>query len=371
MDQRIAAAAQSVGYKLQPTPQARNSAPYASRPRCCGSGSCIPICPIQAKYDATVHVAQAEQAGAQLLDNAIAHLVEVGPGRTIAGVRFKRPDRTEERAVAKVYVIAANAIETAKLLLASRTQSSPNGVANSSDQVGRNLMDHPTQLSWALTEEKVWSWRGPMSTAGIESGRAGDWRSQRPSFRMQVSSDGWDWPTGAPYATVEEFLKRGLRGPELDRALTDHAARELSVASLTEQLPLPENRVVPAFDKRDGLGLPRPRIHYRLDDYTKRGLEQARLLHQHLFEAMHCTEIHHYPGNQPASHLLGTCRMGADPKQSVVDSELRAHDHPNLFLVGGGAFPTSTASNPTLTIAALALRSVNSIGHNIFTQSLQ
>ena len=76
---------------------------------------------------------------------------------------------------------------------------------------------------------------------------------------------------------------------------------------------------------------------------------------------MNCTEIHHSPDNQPAGHLMGTCRMGADPKQSVTDSELRAHDHPNLFLVGSGVFPTGGASNPTLTIAALALRTVDSI----------
>jgi glucose dehydrogenase len=360
-DQRVAAALQPLGFKVEPTPQARNSVPYGRRPACCGSASCIPICPIQAKYDATVHLAQAEEAGAQLLDRAVAHMVEVGPGGRITGIRFKRPDGSEERASAKVFVIAANAIETAKLLLQSRTESLPDGAANSSGQVGRNLMDHPTQLSWALTDEKVWGYRGPQSTSGIESGRAGDWRGERPSFRVQLGNDGWIWPTGAPYTTVEQLLKRGLRGAELDRALADHSARELTLACLTEQLPLPENRIVPDFDKRDQLGLPRPRIHYRLDDYTQRGLEHARRMHQRIFEAVRCTETYHSPENQQAGHLLGTCRMGADPKQSVVNRELRAHDHPNLFLVGSGAFPTSGASNPTLTIAALALRTVDSI----------
>jgi choline dehydrogenase-like flavoprotein len=80
-----------------------------------------------------------------------------------------------------------------------------------------------------------------------------------------------------------------------------------------------------------------------------------------LDSCLNSTEIHHHAENQPAGHLMGTCRMGADPKQSVVDSELRAHDHSNLFLLGSGAFPTGAASNPTLTIAALALRSVNGI----------
>ena len=361
MDQRVGAAIAPLGYKLEPTPQARNSIPYGRRPPCCGSGNCIPICPIQAKYDATVHVAQAEQAGAQLLDRAVAHVVEVGPDSRVNGIRFKRPDGSEERAIGKVFVIAAHAIETPKLLLQSRTDLLPNGVANSSGQVGRNLMDHPTQLSWALSGEKVWIYRGPMSTAGIESGRAGDWRSERPSFRIQLSNDGWNWPTGAPYTTVEELLVRGLRGVELDQALADHSSREVTLACLTEQLPLPENRIVPDFDQRDELGLPRPRIHFRLDDYTRRGLEHARLVHQRIFEAMRCTETYHSPENQPAGHVLGTCRMGDDPKQSVVNRDLCSHDHPNLFLVGSGAFPTGAASNPTLTIAALALRTVDSI----------
>jgi choline dehydrogenase-like flavoprotein len=364
-DQRVDAAIRHLGYRIAPTPQARNSIAYGGRPPCCGSASCIPICPIQAKYDATVHLAQAAQSGAQLLDSAVAHAVDAGPDRRITAVRFKRPDGSEERASAKVFVIAANAVETPKLLLQSRTESLRDGVANSSGQVGRNLMDHPTQLSWALTAEKVWPYRGPISTGGIESGRAGDWRGERPSFRIQTGNDGWSWPTEAPYTTVEALLKRGLRGAELDRALADHSAREMALASLTEQLPSPENRIVPDFDKRDALGLPRPRIHYRLDDYTRRGMEHARVLHQQIFERMNCTEINHSPENQQAGHLMGTCRMGADPKLSVVNSELRAHDHPNLFLVGSGAFPTGAASNPTLTIAALALRMADTIRRTV------
>ncbi len=359
LDQRVAQALQPLGYKVEPTPQARNSVPYDHRPPCCGSGSCIPICPVQAKYDATVHVAQAERAGAELLDRAVAHVVEVGPDRRVTGVRFKRPDGSEERAIGKLFVVAAHGIETPKLLLQSRTEATAGGVANSSDQVGRNLMDHPTQLSWALAGERLWNYRGPLSTAGIESGRAGAWRGERPSFRIQLGNTGWSWPTGAPYTTVETLVRSGLRGAALDQALADHSARELTLAAMTEQLPLPENRIVPDFDNRDELGLPRPRIHFQFDAYTRRGIEHARLLHQRILEAMNSTVIQHDSEVKAAGHVMGTCRMGADPRQSVVDSELRAHDHPNLFLIGSGVFPTGGASNPTLTIAALALRAVN------------
>lgn len=361
LDRRVASALAGSGYSVQPTPQARNSRAHEGRPACCGSMTCIPICPVQAKYDAMVHVLRAEKAGAEVVDRAVVARVEVGADRRVTAAVVKRPDGTEERALAKVFVIAAHGIETPKLLLQSRSDSWPAGVANSSDQVGRNLMDHPTRLSWALAGEPLWPYRGPLSTAGIESPRAGTWRAERPSFRTQLSNEGWAWPMGTPDHTVRELGKRGLRGADLDRALVDQSARELTLATLTEQLPLPENRIVPDFDQRDALGLPRPRITFRIDDYTRRGLEEGRRVHDRIFTALTSTEVHHDDDVHSAGHLIGTCRMGSDAKTSVVDAELRSHDHPNLFLLGSAVFPTSGASNPTLTIAALTLRAVGAI----------
>ena len=356
LDQRIRAAVAGSGYAVQPTPQARNSEPHDGRPPCCGSTTCIPICPIQAKYDATVHVARAERLGVTVVDRAVVSIIDVGPDGRVASVRVKRPDGSEERAVGRVFVIAAHGIETPKLLLQSRTASRPGGVANSSDQVGRNLMDHPTQLSWALAGEPLWPYRGPMSTSGIESPRAGQWRAGRPSFRIQVGNTGWEWPMGTPGYTVRTLLDAGLRGGELDRALADHSAREIALASMLEQLPSPANRIVPDFDQRDGIGLPRPRITFRFDEYVRRGIAESRRVHHEIFAALRSTEIRHGDAIMPSGHVIGTCRMGADPRRSVVDAELRSHDHPNLFLLGSGVFPTSGASNPTLTIAALTLR---------------
>ena len=130
---------------------------------------------------------------------------------------------------------------------------------------------------------------------------------------------------------------------------------------MVEQLPSPENRIVPDFDKRDAIGIPRPRITYRIDDYARRALAHARRIHGEVFAALKVTETHHGDDIVGAGHVIGTYRMGIDPAQSVVNAELRSHDHPNLFLLGSGVFPTSAASNPTLTIAALALRSVGPI----------
>jgi choline dehydrogenase-like flavoprotein len=138
--------------------------------------------------------------------------VEVDADGRVSGLRYKRPDGSEGRTSAKVYVIAAHGIETAKLLLQSRTAERPRGVANSSDQVGRNLMDHPSVLSWALAGEPLWPYRGPMSTSGIESTRAGGWRADYASFRIR-------WTTAAG---------NGLPTPDLPCALAAQAARRRS-----------------------------------------------------------------------------------------------------------------------------------------------
>jgi choline dehydrogenase-like flavoprotein len=359
-DQRVAAALAG-RYTVQPTPQARNSQRYDTRPACCGSGSCIPICPIQAKYDATVHVAQAERAGVELVPDSVVSHVDVGADGRIEGLTIFRPDRSEDRATGKVYVIAAHAMETPKLLLQSRTDRLPNGVANSSDQVGRNLMDHPTQLTWGLAAEPLGMFRGPLSTAGIESTRSGDWRADHGSFRIQIDNRGWDWPAGAPASTVHDLLQQGLRGADLDRALAAHTTREFNIVPMVEQLPSADNRIVPDFDNRDAIGIPRPRITYRIDEYSLKALEHGRRIAREIAAALKATEIHEGTEFQAAEHIIGTYRMGIDPKQSVVNADQRSHDHPNLFLLGSGVFPTSASSNPTLTIAALALRSVEPI----------
>ncbi|WP_217994815.1 hypothetical protein [Methylogaea oryzae] len=99
------------------------------------------------------------------------------------------------------------------------------GVANRSGQVGRNLMDHPIQLSWALSAEPVYPYRGPLSTSGIENLRDGAFRNTRGAFRTQISNDGWSWPTGAPLSTVRELIQQGHRGQALDAAIADQTSR--------------------------------------------------------------------------------------------------------------------------------------------------
>jgi choline dehydrogenase-like flavoprotein len=361
LDKVYARALIGTDYELRATPQARNSVSGNGRPACCGNASCIPICPIGAKYDATVHLSLAERNGAVLHAQTTATKVEVGTEGRVTAVRFKRWDGSEGVASGKVFVLAAHAIETPRLLLHSSSEALPNGVSNRSDQVGRNLMDHPTQLSWALSPEPVWPYRGPLSTSSIENFRDHPRRGQLPAMRIEIGNDGWSWPKGAPVSTAADFARQGLRGQKLNDALRGQASRHVRLASQVEQLPDPDNRVTLDPSEADMYGVPLPRLAYRLDDYVRTGLKAASAAHAEIFERLGATGIEHRDAPEGAGHIMGTARMGNDPKSSVVDRELRSHDHANLFILGSAVFPTGATANPTLTIAALSLRSAGSV----------
>ena len=365
LDKAFADALKDSVYEVRATPQARNSKDQPDRPACCGNASCIPVCPVQAKYDATVHVGRAVKAGAQLLSKCTAVALELDDGNEVAAVKFMRWDGSAATLRARVFILAAHAIESPRLLLNSASERAPNGVANGSGQVGRNLMDHPTQLSWALARNPVYPYRGPLSTSGIENLRDGTFRSTRGAFRIEIGNDGWSWPTGAPISTAADLARQGLRGAALDETLRQQTSRHLRLASLVEQLPDPENRVTLDPAKRDVYGVPLPRLSYRIDSYVESGLAAARAAHEDIFKRLGVSELHHSPDAQGAGHIIGTLRMGSDPKASVVDADLRSHDHPNLFVAGSSVFPTSATANPTLTIAALSLRLAGTVAATI------
>ncbi len=358
LDKSYIRALEGTRYQVESTPQARNSVIFDNRPACCGSASCIPICPVGAKYDATVHLSRAEKNGAAVHEETTATVIESDSNHRISGIVFRRPDGSKGIATGRLYVLAANAIETPRLLLNSRSSEFPNGIANTSDQVGRNLMDHPVQLSWALAEQPVWPYRGPISTAGIENLRDGPQRSAMASIRTQVSADGWSWPTGGIQTLAQTLAKQGYRGKELRQKVSDHASKELQLASMGEQLPDPKNRMTLDQSDFDRHGVALPKIHYKVGKYSLDALSEARSMHTEIFRKMNATQVQHKDEFQGAGHLMGTCRMGTDSKSSVVDSFGRSHDHRNLFIMGSGAFPTSSTANPTLTIVALTLRMV-------------
>lgn len=345
-------------------PQARNSAEYDGRPACHGNSNCIPICPIQAKYDATVHVRKALQQNAEIIERAIVTDLKAGAGGNIDSVVFRTWDDPKPRELkAKIVVLAANGIETPKLLLMSNERR---GIANSSDQVGRNLMDHLGGEGAAMMPFPVYPFRGPQSTSSIESFRDHKLRDQKCAFRLTIGNDGWG-RTKHPFDTLKELTDRKLFGDELQKELLDTVSRQLRIAYSTEQLPNPNNRVM-LSDQVDDFGAPRPIIEFKVDDYSKKGMEYAQQIVKSIFteigaseETWEFTDLQGPRFFSGSGHIMGTCRMGNDPKQSVVDAECRCHDHRNLFVVGSSVFPTSGTTNPTVTLAALALRAASSI----------
>jgi glucose dehydrogenase len=355
VDRCIAAAVAPQGLRVRISPHARNSIPFGNRPPCCGNNTCVPICPIGAKYDAAVHARLAEQAGARIITEAVAHKVQVNEEGLVDSIAFLRPDGSEEIARGRRFILAAHGVETPRLLLMSRSERFPNGVANNSDQVGRNLMDHPAQVSLALAHEPMYPYRGPGEISGIEHMRDGSFRSDHAAFRVPIGNDGWSFGGDTPVSLAGVLLAQGKRGEELRDALAHAGVRQVRLAALLEQLPNPDNRVRLA-EERDALGLPRPKLTYAHDDYLLAGRDAARKLADRVFDSLGVSERRHVDDLFGAGHIMGTTRMGSDPRTSVTDPQGRSHDHPNLYLAGCGLFPTGATANPTLTLAALTLR---------------
>jgi len=354
-------AAAGLGLELLATPQARNSVDgFQNRPVCCGNATCIPVCPIQAKYDATYHLDLAEAAGAQIIENAVVSNIITGEEGRIQGVTYKSPDKSETNVTGRMYVVAANGIETPKLLLLSRSDMAPGGVANSSDLVGRHLSDHPEARVSAIAANPYQGSRGPLQLSGIDQVREGDFRGERSAMRLQVGQS-----VGSPQRLAATMITQGIVGEALFKGIGQTAPYQVFLASMLEQLPDPNNRVELDETQTDALGIPRPKLTYSIDDYTNRGWEEANKLHQQMLEAIGATNIVHSEELGGVGHLMGTTMMGNDPANSVTDGTGRTHDHPNLYLAGSGLFPTTGTANPTLTIAALALRSASFIAADL------
>jgi choline dehydrogenase-like flavoprotein len=351
----VGAAAARAGYTVAPFPQARNAVWRDGRPQCCGNAICVPICPIQAKYDGTASLAKAERAGAHVEPQAIVHQVVIGPERRVEAVRFLRPNRREGEATGRIFVLAAHAVETPKILLLSAGEGVPNGVANSSGEVGRNLLSQIDVGIQGLTAEPVFPYRGPVTTGGILELRDGPFRGEHCSLGMSPTNQGWSLATG-PITLAAELIKQGLRGEALREAIRRNVSRQMIIGTAGEMLPDDYNRVELALDQADELGIPRPRIFFRYQDYTMRGLAVARQVQDAIFANLGATQVKQLGPIADSAIMGGTTRMGDDPRSSVVDADLRSHDHPNLFIVGSQVFPSITCNTPTLTVAALSAR---------------
>ena len=345
--------------------------------RCEGNSSCVPICPVQAKYDALKTIKSANQDNLDIIAQAVAYKVLLDPvSKKVSGIRYKKyrlgdpPDAfTDMLAHGKIYVLACSSISNATLLLSS-------GVANSSDQVGRNLMDHLCLLTWGLFPVPVFPFRGPGSTTNICSFRDGDFRRDHTAWICPLDNWGWGWPVFSPGSDVEEFVGNGMFGPKLREAVNNRITRQVLLHFECEQDPDPENRVIIDSNFTDVLGNFRPVIRYNVSDYVLKAFEAAKQISDMLFK--HASIEDHtkydpardqgfvtYNGQgytyRGAGHIVGTHRMGNDPKTSVVNENMQTWDHENLYLVGCGNMPTLGTSNPTLTMAATTFKAAEAI----------
>jgi choline dehydrogenase-like flavoprotein len=356
-------------------PVGANWDPYTGQ-RCEGNASCVPICPVQAKYNALKTLKRCDMSNLTIKTQAVASRLLINDtSKWISGVEYKSYTNGNlneyETKVAKgtIYVLAASAIENAKLLLAS-------GAANSSDQVGRNLMDHMTVLSWGLTKDPIYPYRGPGSTTNIPTFRDGEFRKDHAAWISPLDNWGWSWPVFSPGTDVNNAIAGGMFGKKLRAAMEHMITRQFLVHFECEQIPDPENRVTISPEYKDQIGNYRPVIHYHATEYMLKAFEAAKIVSDQLFKQCEIQDFTVYDANSNpdyvtykgkgyrfdgAGHIVGTHRMGSDKKDSVVDPDMRTWDHENLFLVGCGNMPTLGTSNPTLTMSALTFKAAEAI----------
>jgi choline dehydrogenase-like flavoprotein len=359
-EQRFTDAAARLGLKNVPAAQARNSRiAYDGRPPCCGNNNCIPVCPIAAKYDAATALPKIEAKGGRILVNAVAYRVETDGKNAINAVHYFDSDQRSHRVGGKIFVLACNGIETPKLLLLSKDERNPNGLANSSDQVGRNMMDQPKLVAELTLAEPMWTGVGPVQGSSIMQTSQGEFRSHHGGVLFRFNNMARS-RIGAIAA-----IRKGLVGKALDTEIRRLSACTAEIALEHELLPDPNNRLT-LSDKKDWLGINKPNIYYDVGEYVRRCAKEYSVpLVRKLAVELGATDIQVSTEFTNSDHIMGGTIMGTDASASVVDLDCRAHDHPNLFLPGGGAMTTSGCGNSTLTMAALALKAADAIAGQV------
>ncbi len=341
--------------------------------RCQGNSNCVPICPVQAKYDARRSLTKALHTGhVHILAKAVAYQIEFEPEKgRVTAIKYKlyedpqSPKYTTGQAKGKLFVLASGAIENAKLMLAS-------DLPNKSTMIGRNLMDHPFTLAWALMPEVTGTLRGPLVTSGITTFRDGQFRNKQSAFAVDIHNDGWGWATGSPSTNevLDAVDKKNKYGADLRQTLISRISRQLLLAFMCELLPEPSNRITIDPKYKDKLDNYRPVINFNLPDYTIRTLAYTRKLSRVIFQRLGAEDYTEYSPQDHAyfeyegegyfyrggNHFSGTHIMGTSSSDSVVDENLRCWEHDNLYAIGAGSMPSIGSSNTTLTIAALSFK---------------
>lgn len=336
------AACSKLGIATHTTPQARNSLPYQGRQACENHASCIPLCPTRAKYSADYHVMLAEQTNLLTLkpQHSVVKLMASG-GRVTEAWCFS--DGELKCQGADLFIVCANAIETVRLLKLSSSASFSRGLCDSSGLLGSHFMDHPVIWAEGIVGEFLPA-RG-FQTLQSHQFYVTRQRDHIAAFKLEFSTTPqFSWQLGDSMVNRRSWLK---------------------IIALIEMLPAEKNRVALSEGLTDNRDTPSASTQLELSDYESSAVDLAGDICRRILETAGAKRIEVSSPFWGAAHPSGTCRMSSEPGNGVVDPNLCSHDLQNLYIVGSSVFPTIGAANPSLTIAALALRLASYIRANM------
>ncbi len=364
--QILARGVNAMGWHWWPSDSAVASTDYEGRAHCINLAHCTSGCTQGAKASTDItYWPHAIRAGVELRTRCRVREIATNEHGMASGVVYYDPDGVERFQAAEVVILACNGIGTPRILLNSASGRFPNGLANASDQVGRNLMFHPYAAIHGYFDEETDGYRGPgnciWSQEFCETDRS---RGFVRGYTFEFVRG-----QGAVMAAVQ-----GMQTGRLPWGAGHHAAyRKLlahrtGMVAICEDLPEQYNRVTLDPVLKDGHGIPAPRLDYTLSENSRRMLDHAVARGSEILRAAGAYDIvTEAPIRSNGVHLMGTARMGTDPERSVVNEWGRSHDVKNLFIVDGSIFVTSAGLNPTRTIQALALYVADNIKRRLAT----
>ncbi|MDO5712295.1 MAG: GMC family oxidoreductase [Micrococcales bacterium] len=344
----LARGAEALGIPWSPMPVATVSAPRGKSPPCAYRGMCKIGCSTNAKQSILItYIPRALVAGAEIRDLAMVARIDTGRDGRVCGLHYHRGGAWRYQRARNV-IVAGYAIETPRLLLNSASPQHPQGLANSSGTVGRHLMVHSNHAVWGEFDEEIRFHKGPPSLAVCEHWNyADDDPSRDFDGGYAIMSQG---PLPIDYASAL-VGNTGVFGTALRRRMALYN-RMAGLKIVGETLPQPENRVTLA-DETDGFGIPKAHVSFSYCENDRRLFRHSLRFMDRMLRAAGGRNLYE---TEATAHLMGGCRMGHGPDDSVTDSDGRTWDVPNLFVCDGSLMPTGGGVNPSMTIMANSAR---------------
>ena len=344
-----------LGWHWWPSATAIATREHEGRARCINLGPCNTGCAQGAKGTADItYWPMALRAGVELRTHCRVREILVGANDMATGVVYFDADGVERRQRAEVVIVACNGIGTPRLLLNSTSARFPDGLANRSGLVGKNLMLHPWCIVQGVFDRPLASHYGPQGCCILS----------KQFYETDLSRGfvrGYDFQVTrsmGPVNTARVGLARGTIpwGAGHHDAFAMRYDRTINMGICCEDLPEPCNSVTLDATLTDSHGIAAPKVNYRLSENTLKMIAHAFDKGSEAMRAAGAIDIlTEGPVRMTGWHQLGTARMGTDPERSVVNEWGRSHDVKNLFIVDGSVFVTGGGVNPTSTIQAIAL----------------